>query len=291
MVRLILALLLHAAAASNEFGKKFLASNAGKDGVTTLPSGLQYKVLREGDGEFHPTADSECECHYEGRTAQEWSKSPQGKKFDSSYDRGSPTSFAPSGVIAGWTEAMQLMVEGDKWEMYIPSELGYGESGQGSDIGGGDVLVFTMEIIKIKGGKVEAQRGPPPFHTVTSVSELTALDEKHTAPLLLALLRKPLVGKLFDGFKAAARSAAKDQINTVYALSAESSYDGKTKKYTVSAVESELKLSAPGVFHSADGGKSWTKCATPKKLMAASVDDVKAAVRACGANLPGKAEL
>ena len=70
MVRSMLALLLHAAAASNEFGKKFLASNAGKVGVTTLPSGLQYKVLREGDGEFHPAADSECECHYEGRTAQ-----------------------------------------------------------------------------------------------------------------------------------------------------------------------------------------------------------------------------
>ena len=99
-------------------------------------------------------------------------------------------------------------------------------------------------------------------------------------------------GKGVAGFDAIGlRSAAKDQINTVYALSAESSYDGKTKKYTVSAVESELKLSAPGVFHSADGGKTWSKCATPKKLMAASVDDVKASVRACGASLPGKAEL
>ena len=65
---------------------------------------------------------------------QEWSKAPQGKKFDSSYDRGSPTSFAPSGVVAGWTEAMQLMVAGDQWELYLPSEMGYGDSGQGGDL-------------------------------------------------------------------------------------------------------------------------------------------------------------
>merc|ERR1712094_42679 len=83
---------------------------------------------------------------------------PSGKKFDSSYDRGSPTSFAPNQVIKGWTEAMQLMVEGDKWEMYIPSELGYGDSGSPPNIGGGDVLVFTMEIIKIKGNKKPASK-------------------------------------------------------------------------------------------------------------------------------------
>merc|ERR1712227_1085406 len=78
--------------------------------------------------------------------------------FDSSYKRGSPTSFAPNQVIKGWTEAMQLMVEGDKWEMYIPSELGYGDSGSPPKIGGGDVLVFTMEIIKIKGDKKPASK-------------------------------------------------------------------------------------------------------------------------------------
>merc|ERR1719326_1142301 len=144
--------------ASNDFGIKFLEENKKKEGVITLPSGLQYKVLRSGEGADHPTADSECSCHYEGRTAQEWSKSPQGKKFDSSYDRGEPTDFAPNQVIAGWTEAMQLMVEGDKWEMYIPSEIGYGDSGSPPDIGGGDVLVFTMEIIKIKGDKKPASK-------------------------------------------------------------------------------------------------------------------------------------
>merc|ERR1719390_129495 len=145
----LLAAFLGVATATNAEGEAYLEANKAKAGVTTLPSGLQYKVLREGDGEFHPTADSECECHYEGRTAQEWSKTPKGKKFDSSYDRGSPTSFAPSGVVAGWTEAMQLMVEGDQWELYLPSEMGYGDSGQGGDIGPGDVLVFTIEIIKI----------------------------------------------------------------------------------------------------------------------------------------------
>mmetsp|Transcript_39700 Transcript_39700/g.61928 ORF Transcript_39700/g.61928 Transcript_39700/m.61928 type:complete len:230 (+) Transcript_39700:62-751(+) len=145
-------------AGTNEFGKKFLEENKQKEGVITLPSGLQYRVLRAGEGTDHPTVDSECSCHYEGRTAQEWSKTPQGKKFDSSYDRGEPTEFAPNQVIAGWTEAMQLMVEGDKWEMYIPSDLGYGDSGSPPDIGGGDVLVFTMEIVTINGDKVPADR-------------------------------------------------------------------------------------------------------------------------------------
>jgi len=141
--------------ASNAAGIKFLDENKNKPGVIALPSGLQYKVLRAGEGAFHPTADSSCECHYEGRTAQSY---PAGDTFDSSYQRGSPTSFAPNQVIKGWTEAMQLMVEGDKWEMYIPSELGYGDRGSPPKIGGGDVLVFTMEILKINGEKVPASK-------------------------------------------------------------------------------------------------------------------------------------
>lgn len=144
-------------AASNEAGLAFLEANKGKPGVITLPSGMQYKVISAGGGADHPTADSSCECHYEGRTAQEFTKDPTGdNQFDSSYKRGSPTSFAPNQVIKGWTEAMQLMVEGDKWELYIPSELAYGEGGSPPKIGGGDVLVFTIEILKIKGGKVAA---------------------------------------------------------------------------------------------------------------------------------------
>merc|ERR1712038_100180 len=141
----------------------FLEENKKRPGVVTLPSGLQYKVLREGSGDDHPLVDSSCECHYAGTTPSltpdaidleeaDWTA------FDSSYKRGSPTSFAPNQVIKGWTEAMQLMVEGDKWEMYIPSELGYGDSGSPPKIGGGDVLVFTMEILKINGKKIPANR-------------------------------------------------------------------------------------------------------------------------------------
>merc|ERR1711959_111207 len=124
---------------------------------------MGYKVLRKGTGRYHPKKDSPCKCHYAGTTPsltddaiskdeKDWSE------FDSSYKRGEPTTFAPNQVIKGWTEAMQLMVEGDKWEMYIPSELGYGDGGSPPKIGGGDVLVFTMEIISIKGGKKPASK-------------------------------------------------------------------------------------------------------------------------------------
>mmetsp|Transcript_28355 Transcript_28355/g.81442 ORF Transcript_28355/g.81442 Transcript_28355/m.81442 type:complete len:158 (+) Transcript_28355:89-562(+) len=145
---LCLALFLGAVAATNEEGKKFLADKATEDGVVTLPSGLLYKVLTKGDGKFHPTASSPCDCHYAGTLID-------GQEFDSSYKRGNPTSFAPNQVIKGWTEAMQLMVEGDKWEMYIPSELAYGDRGSGGKIPGGSALVFQMELIKIKGDKVK----------------------------------------------------------------------------------------------------------------------------------------
>jgi len=147
----LLAVFISAAVATNEAGTKFLADNAKKEGVVTLPSGLQYKVLRKGSGAFHPLVGTSCECHYEGTLID-------GTKFDSSYDRGSPTSFAPNQVIKGWTEAMQLMVEGDKWEMYIPSDLAYGERGSPPKIPGGSALVFKMEIIKINGEKKAAVR-------------------------------------------------------------------------------------------------------------------------------------
>merc|ERR1712232_581878 len=103
-----------------------------------------------GEGKEHPTADSPCDCHYKGTLID-------GKEFDSSYKRGKPTTFAPNQVIKGWTEAMQLMVEGDKWEMYIPSELAYGDRGAGGVIPGKAALVFQMELVKIKGKKVPKQ--------------------------------------------------------------------------------------------------------------------------------------
>merc|ERR1712025_364446 len=138
----------------NEESKKFLEENKGKEGVITLPSGLQYKVLRKGSGIHHPTVGSPCECHYEGTLID-------GTKFDSSYDRGSPTTFAPNQVIKGWTEAMQLMVEGDKWQMFIPYDLAYGERGSPPKIPPSSTLVFTMEILKIKGDTVPANRCDP----------------------------------------------------------------------------------------------------------------------------------
>eukprot|EP00927_Polykrikos_kofoidii_P045791 TRINITY_DN398_c0_g1_i1.p1 TRINITY_DN398_c0_g1~~TRINITY_DN398_c0_g1_i1.p1 ORF type:complete len:162 (+),score=38.32 TRINITY_DN398_c0_g1_i1:73-558(+) len=134
-------------AATDAAGTKFLAEKAAEEGVVKLPSGLLYKVLKKGEGTHHPTADSPCDCHYRGTLTD-------GKEFDSSYKRGEPTSFAPNQVIKGWTEAMQLMVEGDKWEMYIPSDLAYGDRGAGGVIPGKAALIFEMELIKIKGKQV-----------------------------------------------------------------------------------------------------------------------------------------
>jgi FKBP-type peptidyl-prolyl cis-trans isomerase FklB len=141
---MIFAAFMACASASNEKGLAFLAAKEKDSDVVKLDSGMLYKVLRKGSGKAHPLVGTSCECHYEGTLIS-------GEKFDSSYDRGSPTSFAPNQVIKGWTEAMQLMVEGDKWEMYIPSELAYGERGSPPKIGPDEVLIFRMEIIKIKG--------------------------------------------------------------------------------------------------------------------------------------------
>lgn len=130
-----------------EAGIKFLEENKAKEGVITLASGLQYKVLEEGAGMDHPKVDSPCECHYAGRLLD-------GTEFDSSYKRGQPTTFAPNQVIKGWTEAMQMMVVGDKWEMYIPMELAYGPNGKPPKIPAAATLIFIMEIVKIKGSTV-----------------------------------------------------------------------------------------------------------------------------------------
>jgi len=144
----LIAAVLPFAAATNAAGNAFLNANKAKDGVVTLPSGLQYKVITNGSGTEHPLPGTTCACHYEGRTAQQY---PAGKIFDSSYARGAPTSFAPNQVIKGWTEAMQLMVAGDTWLLYIPSELAYGDAGAGGDIAPGDALVFKLELIKLEG--------------------------------------------------------------------------------------------------------------------------------------------
>ena len=145
LLALCLFIVVHAG--TNEAGLAFLEENKNKPGVVTLPSGLQYKVLKKGRGPATPTIDSKCSCHYEGKLID-------GSAFDSSFARGKPSIFAPHDVIKGWTEAMQLMVAGDKWELYIPSELAYGDRGSRPNIGGGEALIFVMEIVDIMGDSI-----------------------------------------------------------------------------------------------------------------------------------------
>lgn len=128
-----------AEAAAGE-GKNFLSENARREGVTTLASGLQYEVLTAGEG-AKPTADDQVRTHYHGTLID-------GTVFDSSYQRGQPAEFPVGGVIAGWTEALQLMGVGSKWRLYVPSDLAYGAQGVGS-IPPHSVLVFDVELLAV----------------------------------------------------------------------------------------------------------------------------------------------
>lgn len=123
-------------------GEKYLSENAKKEGVVTLPSGLQYKVLKEGNGKS-PKATDKVVCHYEGMLID-------GTMFDSSIQRGEPATFPLNGVIAGWTEGLQLMKEGAKYRFFIPYQLGYGERGAGASIPPFATLVFDVELIEVK---------------------------------------------------------------------------------------------------------------------------------------------
>jgi FKBP-type peptidyl-prolyl cis-trans isomerase FklB len=129
-------------------GDAFLAANKGKDGVVTLPSGLQYKVLTAGTGP-KPLATDTVQCNYRGTLIN-------GTEFDSSYKQGKPVSFGVSQVIKGWTEALQLMPVGSKWQLFIPSNLAYGERGAGADIGPDTTLIFEVELLAIEKPKEEA---------------------------------------------------------------------------------------------------------------------------------------
>ncbi|MGA8151455.1 MAG: FKBP-type peptidyl-prolyl cis-trans isomerase [Terriglobales bacterium] len=123
-------------------GDAFLAENKGKEGVVTLPSGLQYKILKAGDGE-KPKATDTVVCNYRGTLIS-------GEEFDSSYKRGQPVTFPVTGVIKGWTEALQLMPIGSKWQLFIPPDLAYGERGHGNEIAPESTLVFEVELISIQ---------------------------------------------------------------------------------------------------------------------------------------------
>ena len=126
----------------NERAEKFLMENKTKEGVKTLPSGLQYKVIKDGDGKTPKLTDTVV-THYRGTLLD-------GTEFDSSYKRNEPAEFPVNRVIKGWTEALQLMKEGSKWMLYIPPNLAYGERGAGRAIGPNETLVFEIELLKVK---------------------------------------------------------------------------------------------------------------------------------------------
>jgi len=123
-------------------GEHFLAENKKKTGIKVTPSGLQYRVVKAGTG-AKPKASSTVEVHYRGTLIN-------GTEFDSSFSRGQPATFPVNGVIKGWTEALQLMQEGAKWQLFIPSELAYGSRGTGADIGPNSTLIFDVELLNIK---------------------------------------------------------------------------------------------------------------------------------------------
>jgi FKBP-type peptidyl-prolyl cis-trans isomerase FklB len=135
-------------------GTAFLEENKSKEGVVVLESGLQYKILEKGTGDS-PRATDTVKCHYKGTTID-------GKEFDSSYGRGEPATFALNRVIKGWTEGLQLMKEGGKWQFFVPSELAYGERGAGQNIGPNEVLVFEVELIEIVKPETEESKTEEP---------------------------------------------------------------------------------------------------------------------------------
>ena len=135
-------------------GDAFLAQNKTKEGVVALPSGLQYKILKAGDGPKPTTADT-VTCNYRGTLLD-------GKEFDSSYKRGQPASFPVGGVIKGWTEALQLMPVGSKWQLFIPADLAYGDRQAGPDITPGSTLVFEVELLSIQDKNAAPTAATPP---------------------------------------------------------------------------------------------------------------------------------
>jgi FKBP-type peptidyl-prolyl cis-trans isomerase FklB len=130
-----------ASAKARQRGADFLEQNKAKEGVVVLPSGLQYRVVKSGDG-AQPTATSEVRVHYEGRLVD-------GTVFDSSLQRGVPATFPVSNVIRGWTEALQRMKVGDKWQLFIPPQLAYGDRGAGGLIGPNETLIFDVELLEV----------------------------------------------------------------------------------------------------------------------------------------------
>jgi FKBP-type peptidyl-prolyl cis-trans isomerase FklB len=153
-----------AGVANKTEGDAFLAANKTKDGVVTLPSGLQYKIVKEGTGP-KPTAADTVVCNYKGTLINN-------TEFDSSYKRGKPATFPVGQVIKGWTEALQLMPVGSKWQLFVPSELAYGARGASAEIGPNATLIFDVELLSIE-PKAELKTTPPPAASATPPSPAT----------------------------------------------------------------------------------------------------------------------
>lgn len=159
--------------ANKTAGDAFLAANKSKTGVVALPSGLQYKILKQGDGP-KPTAADQVTCNYKGTLLN-------GKEFDSSYKRGEPATFGVGQVIKGWTEALQLMPVGSKWELYIPADLAYGSKQAGPDITPGSTLVFEVELLSIK-PKVDPAAAPAATPPPAATSQPATTPPPATPP-------------------------------------------------------------------------------------------------------------
>jgi len=159
--------------ANKTAGDAFLAANKAKPGVVALPSGLQYKILKQGDGPKPTTAD-QVTCNYKGTLLN-------GKEFDSSYKRGEPATFPVGQVIKGWTEALQLMPVGSKWELYIPADLAYGSKQAGPDITPGSTLVFEVELLSIK-PKVDPAAAPAATPPPAATSQPATTPPPATPP-------------------------------------------------------------------------------------------------------------
>jgi FKBP-type peptidyl-prolyl cis-trans isomerase FklB len=151
-------------------GSDFLAANKSKEGVVTTASGLQYKILKAGDGP-KPTAGDTVVCNYKGTLID-------GKEFDSSYKRGQPATFPVGGVIKGWTEALQLMPVGSKWQLFIPSDLAYGDRQAGPDITPGSTLIFEVELMSIQPKEAKDAGGDKKDATPAPEKKADAAPEK-----------------------------------------------------------------------------------------------------------------
>lgn len=179
-------------------GKAFLEENKSKPGVVTLPSGLQYKVLTEGQG-ASPSAADRVKVHYRGTLLD-------GTQFDSSYDRGTPQEFRADQVIRGWTEALELMKVGSKWQLFIPSDLAYGPSGRGRNIPPNATLLFDVELLEIMAPPAPQQQSAAsntPPRVVTSDIIRVPSKEEMDKGAKIEVLKKEDVDKLLQEQKAA----------------------------------------------------------------------------------------